>query len=97
MHQSPSPEHQPLQPLQAEHDDQRWLLRIVADRAAAEVHIVYDGFQAQDAWFDLAPNTERLVRLAPWPGIHEARAPDGHVRAINGVHAVHYSCSQPHG
>ena len=68
--------------------DGDWFLEIAAVRFAQAVHVVADGYQAEDDWFHLAPARPRRMRLQPDSGW--SASPGGVVMAINGAQAVSF-------
>ena len=69
-------------------DDDGWVLRVRTQRLATSVHVVDPHYRASEAWFHLAPGTDRVLRLVP---LESADAcPDGAVLALNGRAAARY-------
>ena len=71
-----------------EPDGQGWVVSMTADRFAQAVHIVADGYQAEDNWFHLPPGRRRRIALRPDPGWHAA--PHGVVAALNAAQTVSF-------
>ncbi|WP_419730627.1 hypothetical protein [Lichenicola sp.] len=68
--------------------DSSWFIDITAIRFAQAVHIVVEGYQADDDWFHLPPARLRRITLRALRGWSEP--PSGHVAAINGTQTVSF-------
>lgn len=68
--------------------DSDWFLDIAAARFAQAVHVVADGYQADDDWFHLPPARTRRIRLQADSGW--SAPPGGVVMAINGAQTVSF-------
>lgn len=71
-------------------DETGWFLTLATDRMAAHVAIHDDRYRAEASGFDLAPGSERSVRLVPFAA-GESEAPEGEVRAINAADTCRYA------
>ncbi len=69
-----------------------WVLRLRSRRLARAVHIDDAAFRAEEDWFHLPPDAERIVRLIPSHGAPGGviRVPDGEVHALNGFSPVRF-------
>lgn len=65
-------------------DPDGWTVELSTDRFAQSVHLEVAGFEASDDWFHLAPDAQRVIRMAPLPGTAAGRRPAGQVRALVG-------------
>ncbi|MCB8878150.1 glycoside hydrolase family 2 protein [Acidisoma silvae] len=75
--------------------DSCWFIDIIAARFAQAVHIVADGYQADEDWFHLPPARPRRIRLREKRGWHEP--PSGLVIAINGTTTVSFRAPRETG
>ena len=66
-----------------------WRLRLCSRGFMQFLHIDDATFEAQDDWFHLAPDCERLITLKP--GRDTLAIPRGNVRALNLEHDVSYA------
>lgn len=72
-----------------------WFIDIAATRFAQAVHIVADGYQADEDWFHLPPAVSRRIRLQAYAGWDAP--PAGMVTAINGAGSVSFRAPATHG
>jgi len=68
-----------------------WALALRTERFAQSVHIEDLAFDGEDDWFHLPPGETRRIRLVRRK--KGSTAPDGHIRALNGMDRAHYGAS----
>jgi beta-mannosidase len=65
-------------------DGEGWVLTVRTRRFAQWVALDVPGFELEDSWFHLAPDSERTIALR---SLGEAETPRGRVRALNGLYS----------